>query len=225
MLSIVTGTLNRKELLGSLIKNTVGCSSQLELVLVDGGSVDGTQEYIKDLCHPNISLIEVGRRSNYGHYMNLGIHAAKYEWVCQWNDDVLLENPWENVLEILKKDLDLYVFDWYNEAHPEYSNLYWNNNIPRGSYGHCLSFGVYKKQVFRDIGLYDEQYLYYGSDADMTERSIHFNKKISINQDIRVRELNVKKQAYGDLAASQVDSIIKSYYTEGKIPEWVSFLK
>ena len=44
MISIVTGTLNRKNLLPGLIENTVGKSDKLELVLVDGGSDDGTIE-------------------------------------------------------------------------------------------------------------------------------------------------------------------------------------
>ena len=49
MISIVTGTLNRIKLLNRVIKNTVGSSELVELVLVDGGSTDGTLEYLKML--------------------------------------------------------------------------------------------------------------------------------------------------------------------------------
>ena len=52
-ISIVTGTLNRKNLLPGLIDNTVDSNNMLELVLVDGGSSDGTLEFIKGLHHPN----------------------------------------------------------------------------------------------------------------------------------------------------------------------------
>ena len=45
MVSIVTGTLNRLHLLTKIIQNTVNSSDKLELVLVDGGSSDGTIEY------------------------------------------------------------------------------------------------------------------------------------------------------------------------------------
>ena len=58
MISIVTGTLNRCYLLENLIKNTVDSSDKLELILVDGGSSDGTLEYIKNLNHPRIKLME-----------------------------------------------------------------------------------------------------------------------------------------------------------------------
>ena len=67
MLSIVTGTLNRVNLLPKIIKNTVDSNNKLELVLVDGGSTDGTIDYIKKLNHPRIKLIEVGGRSSYPH--------------------------------------------------------------------------------------------------------------------------------------------------------------
>ena len=42
MISIITGTLNRGPLLPKLIENTVEANDKLELVLVDGGSTDGT---------------------------------------------------------------------------------------------------------------------------------------------------------------------------------------
>ena len=59
MISIITGTLNRGPLLPKLIENTVEANDKLELVLVDGGSTDGTIEYIKEENHPRIKLIEV----------------------------------------------------------------------------------------------------------------------------------------------------------------------
>ena len=92
MISVVTGTLNRLVLLSHIINNTVGSSEKVELILVDGGSTDGTIEYLKLLNHPRIKLIEVGGRSSYPHYMNLGIKNASYELIAQWNDDVLLCN-------------------------------------------------------------------------------------------------------------------------------------
>ena len=60
MISIVTGTLNRIGMLPALIQNTVMSDERIELVLVDGGSTDGTIEYIKSLENPQIKLIEVG---------------------------------------------------------------------------------------------------------------------------------------------------------------------
>ena len=44
MISIVTGTLNRIDHLKRVIENTVDSDPRLELVLIDGGSTDGTIE-------------------------------------------------------------------------------------------------------------------------------------------------------------------------------------
>lgn len=117
MISIVTGTLNRLKFLPELIKNTVDANELLELVLVDGGSTDGTIEYLKNLNHPQIKLIEVGRRSSYPHYMNLGIRNAKYEFICQWNDDVLMCNDWQEVIDKIRQTAKLelpfaILFNW-----------------------------------------------------------------------------------------------------------------
>ena len=97
MISIITGTLNRVGMLPTLIANTVLSDERLELVLVDGGSTDGTIDYIKQLNHPQIKLIEVGGRSPYPHFMNLAIQQSTHEVVCQWNDDVILCNDWSEV--------------------------------------------------------------------------------------------------------------------------------
>ena len=126
MISIVTGTLNRKNLLPNIIKNTVEIYDKLELILVDGGSTDGTINYINNLKNPKIKLIEVGGRSSYPHFMNLGIKNAKYDIICQWNDDALLVNDWEDVLKEIKEDYDVYHFNWKYGSINDINNDKWN---------------------------------------------------------------------------------------------------
>ena len=115
MISIVTGTLNRLELLKKVIQNTVDSNKDIELVLVDGGSTDGTIDYIKELKNERINLIEIGGRSYYWHYMNIGIKNSKFDYICQWNDDVLLENNWTDVMDELSNDYDMYLFSWLED--------------------------------------------------------------------------------------------------------------
>ena len=113
MISIVTGTLERLEFLPDLIKNTVDSHEKLELVLIDGGELNNsTSAYIKQLNHPRIKLIEVGGRSSYPDFMKLGIEHATHELVCQWNDDVLLVNSWDDVISEIEDGYDFYLFNW-----------------------------------------------------------------------------------------------------------------
>ena len=216
-ISIVTGTLNRLKYLGGLIENTVQSGwYDIELVLVDGGSTDGTLEYIKQLNHPRIKLVEVGKRSFYPHYMNLGVKAAKHENICQWNDDVLLCNDWDDVFETIDDEHDAYLFNWKEGDTQSMKELRWTNcagmrdngwiiiNNAQYTYPQmagekkqevCMNYGIYKKDVFRKYGLYNPAYQYYCADSEMAMRAFHSGAKFKTCFDIKVCVLPAEKRA------------------------------
>jgi glycosyltransferase involved in cell wall biosynthesis len=210
MISIVTGTLNRKHLLSDLIENTVNSCDKIELVLVDGGSDDGTIEYIKSLNHPNIKLIEVGGRSSYSHFMNLGIKNSNFEWVCQWNDDALLVNNWDEVILELEDSCEFYLFNWKYGSINSIVNQSWidgsDSNHPNG--GWCIwdaypvhqeivmNYGIYNKKIFREIGMYSSEFKYYYADGDMSRRAFLFDYSYKSLNHIKVCSIEVPKQAY-----------------------------
>ena len=210
MISIVTGTLNRLKLLPDLIQNTVNSDERLELVLVDGGSDDGTIEYIKELNHERIKLIEVGKRSYYSHFMNLGIRNSKFEWVCQWNDDVLLVNSWDEVIKELDAEHDFYLFNWKVGSKDDMSNIDWitgSSHPNKNNGGWCIcdeyeksgeivmNYGIYNKKIFREIGMYRDDFKYYFADGDMSRRAHLFEYKHKGLTDIKVCCLEVDKRA------------------------------
>ncbi len=220
-ISIVTGTLNRIKYLKDLINNTVnswplGDGQDIELVLVDGGSTDGTIEYIKGLNHPKIKLIEVGERSSYPHYMNLGVKNASYELVCQWNDDVLLYNGWQDVFKEIDDEHDAYLFNWKEGDKQSVKCPNWlncsrirdNNWIIINNAQHqypqsageqrgeiCMNYGIYKKDVFRKYGLYNPSYQYYCADGEMASRAFYQGAKFKTCLDIKVCVLPADKRA------------------------------
>lgn len=206
MISIVTGTLNRCHLLENLIKNTVDSNDKLELILVDGGSSDGTLDYIKKLNHPRIKLIEVGKRSSYPHFMNLGIKNASYDLICQWNDDVLLCNNWEEVFEEIEDKYDFYLFNWKYGNPQDIKNKDWLEGISQID-GWCLAddsenggdivvnYGIYSKKIFKSIGMYNGEYNFYYADGDMSYRAKKFNFLNKNLKHIKVCTLLVAKEA------------------------------
>lgn len=203
MISVVTGTLDRLDYLKKVIGNTVLSSDKLELVLVDGGSTDGTIEYLKELNHPRIKFINFGKRSYYWHYMNLGIENSSHEWVCQWNDDVILENNWDDIIEVIKTDTkDFYIFSWRE---------------PTGNYviyetedQFVMNFGIYNKRIFKEIGMYNPSYKYYCCDGDMSFRAREFGYTSKKLYEIKCRPLTsyVEKKA----AWENYDSEIANYH-------------
>jgi glycosyltransferase involved in cell wall biosynthesis len=190
MISIVTGTLNRLELLKKVIQNTVDSNKDIELVLVDGGSTDGTIDYIKELKNERINLIEIGGRSYYWHYMNIGIKNSKFDYICQWNDDVLLENNWTDVMDELSNDYDMYLFSWL-EDESKYV-IYDNKNEL------VLNYGIYNKKIFKEIGMYNNSYKYYYCDGDMSYRakSFGYNYKKLFNIKCQPLTTHYEKNAF-----------------------------
>ena len=205
MLSIVTGTLDRVSLLPQLIANTVDANPLIELVLVDGGSSDGTVDYIKSLKHPRIKLIECGKRSYYWDYMNIGIQESSYEWVCQWNDDVILETGWDSITqELSQKDTkDFYIFSWKENS--DYIIIENEKEL-------VMNYGIYNKRIFREIGMYDSSFKYYFCDGDMSFRAKEFGYSYSKMYDVKCNSLtrgNDQKKAYMENYQSEFDNYME----------------
>ena len=235
MISIVTGTLNRLGMLPTLIENTVLSDERLELVLVDGGSTDGTIDYIKQLNHPQIKLIEVGGRSSYPHFMNLGIQAATHEVICQWNDDAILCNEWSEVFIELQSNHDFYLFNWKYGSYDDIKNPEWMKGVDHHD-GWCLcniadsggeivmNYGLYKKKIFREIGMYNPEYRYYCADGDMAYRAHAFGYKVKDLRHIRVCSLPVGKVATSHPEDHSIYQKNIDLYRQKILPESLQYL-
>jgi glycosyltransferase involved in cell wall biosynthesis len=220
MISVVTGTLNRLDLLKKVIENTVGSSDKVELVLVDGGSTDGTIEYVKGLNNDKINLIELGGRSYYWDFMNIGIKNSKFDYVCQWNDDIILENSWEEVINELNPDFDFYIFSWF-ENNSRYVIYEYDNQL-------VLNYGIYNKKIFREIGMYNNSYKYYYCDGDMSYRAKCFDYKHKKLFNIKCTPLTAhgEKKAFVENERSESENYFNCLekYKNKILPDNIEFL-
>jgi GT2 family glycosyltransferase len=218
MISIVTGTLNRVGMLPTLIANTVLSDERLELVLVDGGSKDGTIDYIQKLNHPQIKLIEVGGRSSY-----------------QWNDDVILCNEWSEVFLELQSNHDFYLFNWKYGTYEDTKNQDWLKGRDHSD-GWCLcniadsggeivmNYGLYRKKIFREIGLYNPEYEYYCADGDMSYRAYQFGYKVKDLRHIKVCSLPATKVATSHPKDHAIYQHNMGLYQRKILPECLQYL-
>lgn len=235
MISIVTGTLNRVDLLPKLIENTVLSNDKIELVLVDGGSTDGTLDYVKSLNNDRIKLIEVGSRSPYSHFMNLGIENATHEWICQWNDDVVLINKWEEVFKEIDNNNDFYLFNWKYGNFSDVTNKKWLEGDLYTN-GWCLvdettnngeivmNYGLYNKKIFSEIGMYNNAYKYYYADGDMAYRAHKFGFKHKSLRHIKVCSLITPKKATHDINDTKVYRENLNKYNNNILPDNLEYL-
>jgi glycosyltransferase involved in cell wall biosynthesis len=77
-----------------------------EIVFVDGGSVDETVERLRAASHQDtrIRIIEAGEASP-GRGRNIGIEAARHEWVALTDAGIRLEPTWlERLAEVAMRD-------------------------------------------------------------------------------------------------------------------------
>lgn len=235
MISIVTGTLNRMGMLPNLIKNTVLADGRIELVLVDGGSNDGTIDYIKQVNHPQIKLIEIGGRSSYPHFMNIGICESTHEIVCQWNDDVVLCNDWSEVIIETQSNHDFYLFNWKYGSFDETKNPDWLNGMDH-TFGWCLcnvadsggeivmNYGLYRKKIFREIGMYNPEYQYYCADGDMSYRAYSFGYKVKDLRHIKVCSLPTSKIATSHPGDHSIYHKNMNLYRQKILPDSLQYL-
>lgn len=89
IVSIVSGTFNRIDHLKSMVESarlSIGIGLDYEIVLVDGGSTDGTQAWCK--TQPDIVLIEQGILTGACRAFNVGCEVAMGHYIILGNDDI-----------------------------------------------------------------------------------------------------------------------------------------
>jgi glycosyltransferase involved in cell wall biosynthesis len=88
LISIITPVLNRVGLIGAALDSVCRAGAvATEHLVVDGGSTDGTLSLLHS--RPGIRLVEAPGTGIY-EALNLGLHAARGDIICQLNSDDLL---------------------------------------------------------------------------------------------------------------------------------------
>ena len=239
-ISIISGTLNRKENVKRLIENTIEKYNFLELVLVDGGSTDGTIEYIESLNYENLVFVNYGKRSSYPHFMNLGILNSSGEFICIWDDDAVLINSWTEVLSIIEEQkFDFYIFNWkLGDDISSINNPEWiKGNDDSNDW--CLfdktgeasdgivtmNYGIFNRKVFSEIGMHNIRFDFWYADNDLSNRAHLFGYKHKSLRDIKVFVKNTEKnRKYRKKDLKIFQSNLKKYRKK-KLPRGIEYLK
>lgn len=92
--SIIVLSWNRKELLSECLDAVIRAveveGGEHEVILVDNGSTDGTQDYVRTQ-YPGVRLVELDRNYRFCRANNLGVKCAKNEIVVLLNNDVIVD--------------------------------------------------------------------------------------------------------------------------------------
>jgi glycosyltransferase involved in cell wall biosynthesis len=181
-LSIVLGSYNRLRFLTltieSIRRELAQCQFPYEIIVVDGGSSDGTLKWLlkqKDI----LTIVQHNRgawggkaieRRSWGYFMNLGFKCAQGKYVCMLSDDCLvLPGAMLNGVALFDERLTAgekigaMAFYWRNWPEQE---SYWVG-LTLGS-KMTVNHGLYLNEALKEVGYIDEEnYLFYYADGDL----------------------------------------------------------
>lgn len=185
LVSVIIVTWNRKddilETLDALQNQTY---SNLEVIIVDNGSSDGTADVIRKK-YPNYKLIYLSSNVGCEEGFNVGIVDATGPILIFLDSDAFFEDTGiEKIVKKFQADeslgiVDPRIFNFFsNEIQNEPKNWPKDHTMFTG-----CAVGV-KKEVFNNIGLRPKDYFIYASEPDICIRALDYGYKIEHCSDI-----------------------------------------
>lgn len=164
-----------------------------EVIVVDNGSSDGSQEFIKD-NFPEIKLIELDHNRGFTGACNLGFKHASGNFIVLLNNDTETEPDWlENLQSGFKRypragilASKIMLYDKRNHYHAA-GDFYQINGIPgnRGVwqedlgqydseeqvFSACGAAAAYRREMLDEIGFLDDRFYFSCEDIDLGWRA------------------------------------------------------
>ncbi len=171
----------------SLKKQTV---KDFKVLVVDNGSSDGSVEWLKEHKIPSIFLPE---NTGFPGAVNTGIRAADTPYVILLNNDTVVAPGYVEALEeaigrskkifsVSSCQIQMHEPSLMDDAGDMYSVLGWayqrgvgqpvkRYEKSRRVFAACAAAGIYRREVFEKIGLFDEIHFAYLEDLDIGYRA------------------------------------------------------
>ena len=204
-IGIVIVNWNGKEDTGHCLRSIFGSShDKIEVVVVDNGSKDGSQDYIRRKF-PGVTLVENGKNLGFGKANNIGASLAFKKGASQLmllNNDTLIEKDALRIMvDRLLKDTrigivapKIYFLNQANLIWYAGGRFYWHRGSPKvnglrtydkGQFGALreISFAtgcamLVRGELYDKIGLFHEDYFLYEEDSEFSLRTTEAGYKI-----------------------------------------------
>ncbi len=206
-ISIVIPILNEaatiSTLLSHLIYNTTNNENVLEIIVVDGGSIDKSHETVNQFSSQQNSIVKL-IHSNKGRakQLNAGAKAAKGEILYFLHADSYPPKGYDqDIIKEIEKDNNAGCFRMkFDYKHPWLLFLGWLTQFQSKRCRGGDQSQFITKQLFEEINGYDESYVVY-EDNDLVDRLFDINEFVIIPKYVitsarRYREIGVWRLQY-----------------------------
>jgi GT2 family glycosyltransferase len=201
LISVIVLNWNGRHLLsdclGSIARQTW---LDFETILVDNGSEDGSADWAQ-VNYPQVRIIRLNSNMGFCGGNNAGIRAAAGEYIVLLNNDTLVEDNWlvnlyhgiKDDSKIAACDSKIFYFDerekiWMSGAGYSIAgvpNNRWSGQLDRDEFRQptdvfvaCACAAIYRKNVFDEIGLLDEDFFAGYEDLDWSFRAHLYGYRI-----------------------------------------------
>lgn len=216
MASVVIPVLNRARFIGNAIERVLeGTYKNFEVVVVDNGSTDGTQDVVREWAAKD-SRVRLIQRSggSIASALNEGIRNARGKYICQLDSD---DEYTPDTLELMvghmeshpKCGLAISYYELMDENRNKVEGIdpvthsgYTRNQILRRDGAGALR--VFPKVVLEEMGYYDEEnFGNFGEDYDMV---LKVGEKYDVD---RVHKVLYRYRRHGDNTDVTRDPLMK----------------
>jgi len=225
-ISIVVLSHNNKSDLEDCIKSINKLNfpkKNLEIIVVDNGSIDGTTKMIKK-NFPNIDLVMLPTNFGAPHALNIGFKKAKGNYILKCDDDIVLE---KNCLKILFDYLETYPEvgvvgpkNYFKDSPKEVAKAAHNFNFwigitrPAGNLNTKLEpdyvkgcASLFCKKLLKIVGYLDEGYgLWLFDDQDFCLQVKRHGYKVVYLPQAKIWH------SYKKITASKIEVFLKQWY-------------
>jgi glycosyltransferase involved in cell wall biosynthesis len=87
-ISVVIPVYNESQTIARVIERVLGCGFEVEIIVVDDGSTDGTREYLQQFSHPKVRCYFHARNHGKAAALRLGFATAKNPFVIVQDADL-----------------------------------------------------------------------------------------------------------------------------------------
>ena len=192
LVTVVIPNYNNKELLNNLLISLSSSISLNHIIIVDNASQDGSADFIKK-NYSEIILVENSSNMGFAYAVIQGIRLVKTEFVFLLNNDTLVENDTisnliktinssPNIFSVSSKMIQYHNQNLLDDVGDEYTILGWSKrrgyNQEKTRYvedeevfSACAGAALYRRNIFDEIGFFDENFESYVEDMDLSFRA------------------------------------------------------